>query len=50
MCSRPGIKTKASLKSAVNNKKVAAQNTLINKVIFPQIKTLYGTRKGCELL
>jgi hypothetical protein len=47
---RPGIKTKESLQSALNTKMVAAQNELIRKTIFPQIKTLYGTRKGCELL
>jgi hypothetical protein len=47
---RPGIKTKETLQSAVNKKKVAAQNDLIRKTIFPQIKTLYGERKGCELL
>ena len=47
---RPGIKTKETLQSAVNMKKVAAQNDLIKKTIFPQIRTLYGERKGCELL
>jgi len=44
---RPGIKTKKSLH--LNNKKVAAQNTLIRKTIFSQIKKIYGTRKGCEM-
>jgi len=46
---RPGIKTKKTLKTDINNKKIGAQNNLIRKVIFPEIKKLYGTRKGCEL-
>ena len=46
---RPGIKTKAKLKSIVENKKVSAQNLLLKKVIFPEIQKLYGERKGCEM-
>lgn len=47
---RPGIKTKKTLQTVLNTTLVAAQNELIRKTILPQIKTLYGTRKGCELL
>ena len=30
-------------------KKTAAQNSLLRKKIAPQIKKLYGVRKGCEM-
>jgi len=46
---RPGIKTKKTLLSSLDKEKIAAQNTLIKKSIFPQIKKLYGVRKGCEM-
>jgi hypothetical protein len=46
---RPGIKTKAKLKGIVENKKVSAQNTVLHKVIYPEIKKLYSIRKGCEM-
>jgi len=46
---RPGIKTKKLLQTTLNNKKIAAQNSLIRKTIYPQIKKLYGARKGCEM-
>jgi len=46
---RPGIKTKKTLHSALDTKKISAQNTLIKNKIFPQIKKLYGARKGCEM-
>lgn len=46
---RPGIKTKKTLHSAINLKKISAQNELLKKTIFPEIKKLYGVRKGCEM-
>ena len=46
---RPGIKTKKTLHSAINLKKISAQNELLKKTIFPEIKKLYGARKGCEM-
>ena len=46
---RPGIKTKKSLHSALQTKKIAAQNDLLRKKIHPEIKKLYGGRKGCEM-
>lgn len=46
---RPGIKTKKTLHSAINKKKIDAQNELLKKTIYPEIKKLYGGRKGCEM-
>eukprot|EP00092_Neocalanus_flemingeri_P033251 GFUD01036158.1.p1 GENE.GFUD01036158.1~~GFUD01036158.1.p1 ORF type:complete len:478 (-),score=118.43 GFUD01036158.1:172-1605(-) len=46
---RPGIKTKKTLHSAINLKKISSQNELLKKTIFPEIKKLYGVRKGCEM-
>jgi len=46
---KPGIKTKKTLHSALNKKKIDAQNDLLKKTIFPEIKKLYGVRKGCEM-
>lgn len=46
---RPGIKTKKTLHSAINKKKIATQDKLLRKTIFPQIKKFYGIRKGCEM-
>eukprot|EP00090_Calanus_glacialis_P024135 TRINITY_DN3746_c0_g1_i1.p1 TRINITY_DN3746_c0_g1~~TRINITY_DN3746_c0_g1_i1.p1 ORF type:complete len:469 (-),score=132.26 TRINITY_DN3746_c0_g1_i1:129-1535(-) len=46
---RPGIKTKKTLHSAINRKKIEAQNALLKKTIFPEIKKLFGVRKGCEM-
>lgn len=46
---RPGIKTRKELKDKVRQKKTAAQNSLLRKKIAPQIKKLYGVRKGCEM-
>ena len=46
---RPGIKTPKTLHSTIDDKKVAAQNSLIRKTLYPQIKKLYGARKGCEM-
>ena len=34
---RPGIKTKKTLHSALDTKKISAQNTLIKNKIFPQV-------------
>lgn len=46
---RPGIKTRKELKDKVRQKKTAAQNSLLKKKIAPQLKKLYGVRKGCEM-
>jgi len=46
---RPGIKTKKTVHSAINKKKTDAQNELLKKKIFPEIKKLYGLKKGCEM-
>jgi len=46
---RPGIKTKAKLKSALQSKKVGAQNSFLKKTVFPELKAIYGERKGCEM-
>ncbi len=45
---RPGIKTKTDNLSQTQKNKVAAQNTLISKTIIPELKKLYGNRRGCE--
>ena len=45
---RPGIKTAKSSKTQIDKVKVAAQNDFIKKIIMPELKQLYGTRKGCE--
>ena len=44
---RPGIKTKETLKTSFKKKKIAAQNLYLKKTILPEIKKLYGARKGC---
>lgn len=46
---RPGIKTKKSLQSSLKKKKISAQNDYLKKTILPEIKKLYGARKGCEM-
>lgn len=46
---RPGIKTKKTVHSANNLKKISAQNLLLKKTIFPEINKLFGERKGCEM-
>merc|ERR1719330_2086970 len=45
---RPGIKTAKSSSPHIDKAKVAAQNDFIKKIIMPELKQLYGTRKGCE--
>ena len=45
---RPGIKTAKASSSHIDKAKVAAQNDFIKKIIMPELKQLYGTRKGCE--
>ena len=45
---RPGIKTAKSSSSHIDKAKVAAQNDFIKKIIMPELKQLYGTRKGCQ--
>ena len=45
---RPGIKTAKSSSSHIDKAKVGAQNDFIKKIIMPELKQLYGTRKGCE--
>ena len=44
---RPGIK---SAEQANKNKQryLSAQEALINNVIMPELRQLYGTRKGCS--
>ena len=44
---RPGIKTLKKNQSAADKAKVAAQNSLIQKTIMPELKQLYGSRPGC---
>ena len=46
---RPGIKTKKTLQTSLKKKKISAQNEYLKKTIFPEIKKLYGARKGCEM-
>ena len=46
---RPGIKTKNEVKSSLKTKKITAQNTYLKKTIMPEIKRIYGARKGCEM-
>lgn len=45
---RPGIKTAKTSSTHIDKAKVAAQNDFIKKIIMPELKQLYGTRKGCE--
>ena len=45
----PGIKTNKTLRSAINKKKIDTQNEMLKKTIFPEIKKLYGVKKGCEM-
>ena len=45
---RSGIKTAKSSSSHIDKGKVAAQNDFIKKIIMPELKQLYGTKKGCE--
>lgn len=44
---RPGIKSKADSLNQTQKKKVAGQNTLISKTIMPELKKIFGERKGC---
>ena len=46
---KPGIKTKKSLLSSLKKKKISDQNTFLKKTVHPEIKKLYGARKGCEM-
>ena len=43
---RPGIKLAQQAKASYRHS--AAQESLINNVIMPELKQLYGTRKGCS--
>lgn len=45
---RPGIKTQKVNLSNTDKAKVSAQNDFIRRVIMPELKQLYGSRKGCE--
>jgi hypothetical protein len=45
---RPGIKTAKENMNHTDRAKVSAQNDLIRKMIMPELKQLYGSRKGCE--
>lgn len=45
---RPGIKTFKKNDKHVDKAKVAAQNDFIRKIIMPELKQLYGSKKGCE--
>lgn len=45
---RPGFKTAKSNQEHTDKAKVAAQNDFIKKIIIPELKQLYGSRKGCE--
>ena len=45
---RPGFKTAKSNQQHTDKPKVAAQNDFIKKIIIPELKQLYGSRKGCE--
>jgi len=45
---RPGFKTAKSNQEHTDKPKVAAQNDFIKKIIIPELKQLYGSRKGCE--
>lgn len=44
---RPGIKV--FKKDAHREMLTARTNTLIKKIIVPELKVLYGTRKGCAV-
>ena len=46
---KPGIKTKNEVKTSLKKKKITAQNTYLKKTILPEIKRIYGARKGCEM-
>lgn len=44
---RPGIKIYK--RDSTREMLTAKTNALIKKVIFPELKILYGTRKGCAV-
>jgi len=44
---RPGIKTTKMIPS--KSPVVAKQNTVIAKIILPELKQLYGSRSGCYM-
>lgn len=46
---KPGIKTQKDNRRATNGKKVGAQNSLIRSKILPELKVLFGQRKGCTV-
>ena len=43
---RPGIKLAQQAKASPKHSR--AQESLINNVIMPELRQLYGTRKGCS--
>ncbi|XP_044728931.1 beta-1,4-glucuronyltransferase 1-like [Chrysoperla carnea] len=47
LCHRPGIKTYK--KDAKRATLAAKTNQLIRRIIFPELKILYGVRKGCAV-
>ena len=44
---RPGIKLAKQAKASPQHSKT--QQAMINNVIMPELKRLYGTRKGCSM-
>lgn len=43
----PGIKTAIGYNDPIRKKYIKLTNMLINTVIVPELKTMYGGRKGC---
>ena len=46
---KSGIKSKIAFLKNLNVFKVASQTKLLKKEILPELKLLYGTRKGCHI-
>ena len=44
---KPGIKTSKTKSSETDSKKVQLQRNLIEKVIVPELKIIYGHKAGC---
>lgn len=45
---KPGVKTRNQAKSTRNDTKVRQQSQLISRKIMPELKRIFGTKKGCS--
>ena len=46
---KPGIKTKKEKLKNIKPGKLANQNKFIKKIVLPELKLMYGKKKGCYI-